>query len=63
MYCIGLGIDGPVTTHNTPAEHSVGGLLVNVGSEEEEPPPRTKVSAIKISLVLTCILCTNNPFL
>lgn len=40
-----LGIDGPVTTYVAPPEPSVGGLLVNVGSEEEEiPQPRTKVS-------------------
>lgn len=39
-----LGIDGPVASYATPPESSVGGLLVNVGSEEEEPQPRTKVS-------------------
>lgn len=36
------GIDGPVTSYSTPPEPSVGGLLVNVGSEEEQPQPRTK---------------------
>ncbi|KAM7434055.1 hypothetical protein ABFA07_015779 [Porites harrisoni] len=37
------GIDGPVTsTYSAPPEPAVGGLLVNVGSEEVEPPPRTK---------------------
>lgn len=42
--CFVVGIDGPVTTYVAPPEPSVGGLLVNVGSEEEEPQPRTKVS-------------------
>ena len=40
-----LGLDGPVSTHSAPPEPSVGGLLVNVGSEEVEPQPRTKVQS------------------
>ena len=40
-----LGIDGPVNNYTAPPEPVVGGLLVNVGSEEEEEPlPRAKVS-------------------
>lgn len=37
------GIDGPVNNYTAPPEPVVGGLLVNVGSEEEEEPlPRAK---------------------
>ena len=47
------GIDGPVTTHHAPPEPVVGGLLVNVGSEEVEPQPRAKVL---LGLYVHCLL-------
>lgn len=36
------GIDGPVTSPFPSPEPAFGGLLVNVGSEDVEPQPRTK---------------------
>lgn len=40
------GIDGPVTSQFTSPEPALGGLLVNVGSEEVGTQPRAKVRAI-----------------
>ena len=40
------GIDGPVSGSSV-SEVPPGGLLVNVGSEEEEPVPRAKVVLIE----------------
>ena len=42
VFSLFVGIDGPVT-HSTPPDPLAGGLLVNVGSEEVESTPKSKV--------------------